>query len=148
MLGFIFTRRGEAMSHLIRSFTKTMLAVGACAMLGGGILQYTGLLPQELQFVSPVHAEIGDSLLPVQEPIKRRPPDQDAIQYWYDQETAKEQARNERNLRKIDLRFQEQWPGTGDERQRSYDRARQREMDRYEREQRELEREYKQKFAR
>ncbi|MFO7595102.1 MAG: hypothetical protein R6W92_02020, partial [Desulfocurvibacter africanus] len=75
-------------------------------------------------------------------------PDEDAIRYWYDQETAKEQARSERNLRKIDLRFQEQWPGAGEERQRAYDRARQREMDRYEREQRELEREYKQKFAR
>ncbi|MFO7594971.1 MAG: hypothetical protein R6W92_01355, partial [Desulfocurvibacter africanus] len=79
-------------------------------MLGGSILQGAGLLPQELHFVSPAHAEIGDSLLPEHEPIERRPPDEDAIRYWYDQETAKEQARSERNLRKIDLRFQEQWP--------------------------------------
>jgi hypothetical protein len=136
------------MPHLIRSITKTMLAVGACAMLGGGILQDIGLLPQELHFVSSANAEIGDSLLPEHEPIERRPPDEDAIRHWYEQEAAKEQARNERNLQKIDLRFQEQWPGAGEERQRAYDRARQREMNRYEREQRELEREYKQKFER
>lgn len=136
------------MPHLIRSISKTMLAVGACAILGGGILQYTGLLPQGLQVVSPAQAEIGDSLLPEHEPIERRPPDEDAIRHWYEQEAAKEQDRYERNLRKIDLRFQEQWPGAGEERQRAYDRARQREMNRYEREQRELEREYKQKFER
>jgi hypothetical protein len=148
MLGFSLTRRGETMPRWIRSFTKAILAVGAFAMLGSGILQDTGLLPSEPHLVSLAYATAGDSLLPKHEPIERRPPDEDAIQHWYEEELGKEQARNERNLRKIDLRFQEQWPGAGDERQRAYDRARQREIDRYEREMRELERDYKQKFKR
>ncbi len=124
-----------------------MLAVSASAMLGVGFVPDAGMLPALLSPTTAL-AVAGDSLLPRPERIERKPPDRNEIQYWYEGEIAKEQARYERNLRKIDLRFQEQWPGSGEERQRAYDRARQRETDRYERERRELQREFEQKFRR
>lgn len=117
-------------------------------MLGGGIAPDSDLTPSWLRLVTPSHAVIGQDLLPKPEPIERRPLDEEAIQHWYEEELSKAQADNERNLQKIDSRFQEQWPGEGEERQRAYDRARQREVERYERKVRDLRRQYQQKFER
>lgn len=125
-----------------------MLAICVCAMLGGSVIPDSDLPPSWLRLAPPAHALIGEDLLPRHEPIERRPPDEEAIRHWYEEEISKAQADNERNLRKIDMRFQEQWPGADEERQGAYDRARQREMERYERKVRDLQRQYQQKFRR
>ncbi len=138
------------MPHLRTLLSVCPLVIAAGLLLGSGQSWNAGLFPGWPSFVATAHALgpiVGYSRLPADEPPEPRlPVDAQAVERWYEHEVAKEQARGEFNLERIELRFPERWPGERDDPHGAYQRARKQEQLRSERALRELDREYRQKF--